>query len=69
MKSIVIALFFLSAIQVYGEADSRPQRFEHQDECGDPTVESMSWALLEGTGLSGFEPKRGLWGNAARETL
>jgi endonuclease YncB( thermonuclease family) len=57
MKEIIlpIALLFSFVISVEGQSNDTqraqlagPPSFEHQDECGNPVVESMLWISVEG---------------------
>ena len=47
---ILLALLFSINGQQLGRQKPAPKSsFEYEDECGDPTLESMAWFLVEGT--------------------
>ena len=50
MKSILFALFFLSASLAQGQQPTvRETELKNEAECGNPLVESMAWAVVSGT--------------------
>ena len=46
-RIITFVLFFTTCLDLSAQ-DSKPLRFEYEKECGDPTVESMSWMSIHG---------------------
>src|SRR5687768_1316332 len=60
-RALVLAVLFLSAVNIQAQGNPAPAKvpeptsemlqlaFEHEDECGSPVIESMAWAILDGT--------------------
>lgn len=63
MRFLVLAVLFLSAASIQAQRNPAPAEvpeptsevlqlaFEHEDECGSPLIESMAWAILDGTAI------------------